>query len=121
MIPQYHGCISGMSRLYLPTGSKPFPFATDDERELLINRLWELRYAVPTARQMDISQLRDYVAYAEERVIEDAEADKKEEAAARKKMKGMSQKQVVGAMKEFLNWKYKKEGKEHRYDLNKEK
>jgi hypothetical protein len=69
---------------------------------------------------MDISKLRDYVAYAEERVKQDEEFDKKEEAKARKKMKGMSQKQVVDAMKEFLNWKYRKEGKEHRYDLNKE-
>jgi hypothetical protein len=107
------------NRLWLPTGSKPFPFATDDERELLINRLWELRYAVPTARQMELSKLRDYVAYAEKRVADDEEAAKKEEAEARDKMKGMSQEQVLGAMKEFLNWRNKKQGREGQYDLNK--
>ena len=106
-----------MARLWLPTGSKPFPFAKDDEKELLINRLWELRYGVPGARQMEVQQLRDYVAFAEKRVTEDEDADKKEEAKAKNKMKDMSTKQVVGAMKEFLNWKYKKQGKKHQYDL----
>ena len=108
-----------MTRLYLPTGRKPFPLATDDDKELLINRLWELRYAVPGARQMEVQQLRDYVAFAEERVAEDEVAAKKEEAKARKKMSNMSQEQVVGAMKEFLNWKNKREGREGQYDLNK--
>lgn len=63
---------------------------------------------------MEISQLKDYVAYAEERVVQDEEANKK---AAEKKMKKMAPDQVKGAMKEYLNWKYKKQGKEHRYAL----
>lgn len=109
----------GMSRLWLPTGRKPFPFATDDDKELLINRLWELRYAVPGARQMEVQQLRDYVAFAEERVAEDIVADKKEESKAKTKLNKMSREQVVGAMKEFLNWRNKKQGREGQYDLNK--
>lgn len=103
-----------MTRLWLPTGRKPF-FNAKDEREHLINRLWELRYSVPGAKGMEVQQLKDYVAYAEERVIQDEEANKK---AAEKKMKKMAPDQIKGAMKEYLNWKYRKEGKEHRYAIN---
>ncbi len=105
-----------MTRLWLPTGRKPFPEAKD-EKERLINRLWELKYAVPGARQMEVPQLRDYVDYAAGRVKQDEEVAKKEELKAKDKMKDMTTEQVVGAMKEYLNWKYKKEGKKHQYDL----
>ena len=68
---------------------------------------------------MEVQQLRDYVAYAEKRVDEDEETVRKEESKAKTKLNKMSQNQVVGAIKEFLNWKYRREGKKQRYDLNK--
>ena len=107
--------MSGMpSKIWLPTGRKPFPTAKD-EKETLINRLWELKYAVPGAKGMEVQQLKDYVQFAEERVAEDEEAAKKEEAKARKKMDGMSQDQVIGAMKEYLNWRARKRGEKGKY------
>ena len=67
---------------------------------------------------MEVQQLKDYVQFAEERVAEDEEAARKEEATARTKMDGMSQEQVIGAMKEYLNWRAKKRGEPGRYAIN---
>ena len=106
-----------MTRLWLPTGRKPF-FNPKDEREHLINRLWELRYSVPGAKGMEVQQLKDYVQFAEERFTEDKVTEQKEKEEAEKKLSKMAPDQVKGAMKEYLNWKYRKEGKEHRYAIN---
>jgi len=103
-----------MSKIWLPTGRKPFP-DPKGERDHLINRLWELKYAVPGAKGMDVKQLKDYVQYAEYRVNEDEEAAKKEELEAKDKISKMSPDQITGAIKEFLNWKYRKEGKKEKY------
>ena len=103
-----------MARLWLPTGRDPFPTAKD-EKETLIHRLWELKYAVPGAKGMDAQQLRDYVHFAEERVAEDELAAKKEELDAKDKMADMNKDQVIGAMKEFLNWRAAKRGEKGRY------
>lgn len=103
-----------MSRLWLPTGRKPYA-NPKDEREILINRLWELRYGVPGARQMELQQLRDYVAFAEKRVEEQQAEDEKDALAATAKMAKMTPDQITGAIKEFLNWKYRKAGEQKKY------
>lgn len=105
-----------MSKIWLPTGRKPF-IDPHGEKEELINKLWELRYSVPGAKGMEVQQLKDYVQFAEERFIEDEEEVKKDELAAKDKLEKMSSEDIKGAMKEFLNWKYRREGKEHRYAL----
>ena len=103
-----------MARLWLPTGRKPF-FEPKDDKEHLINRLWELRYACPGAKGLEVQQLKDYVAFAEKRVVEDEEVAKKEEEKARSKMDVMSRDQIVGAMKEFINWRARKRGEKVKY------
>lgn len=57
------------NRLFLPLQRpKLFP---KDERDHLINRLFELRYLVPDAEKLDILHLRDIVQYAEEKAVEE--------------------------------------------------
>jgi hypothetical protein len=93
-----------MARLYLPVGSKP-NIAPKDEREELMNKLWELRYWIPGAKNLEVQQLRDYVDYAKYRVAQD---DAIEAKKAQEKLATMSQEQISGAIKEFLAWKNKK-------------
>ena len=90
-----------MAKLFLPVGSKPSLYP-DNERAELMNRLWDARYWVPGAKDMEIQQLRDYVDYAEYRVKEDEE---KEAKLAAEKINKMSPEQVRGALNEFFEWR----------------
>ncbi len=85
----------------------PYPLAQDDERELLINRLWKLRFAIPGAKDMELQQLRDYVAYCEARVKQDDEVQAR---AGAEKVAQMSPAQVAGALKEYIAYKRNRMG-----------
>ena len=93
------------TRLWLPVGTPPHPFP-NSERDELMNRLWNARYHVPGADRLEIQQLRDYVAYAEERT--------RQELARRSRIaqppNTMDRNQVREALKAYLAWRRKRRG-----------
>ena len=95
-----------MSRLYLPLG-KSNPYQNPkDERESLLSRLWESRYIIPNPQSIELSYLQDIVQYAERRFIDD---ELKNKLAAEAKIVKMGNKQIKGALSEFMKWRRKKE------------
>jgi hypothetical protein len=97
------------SRIYLPM--QPPVFFPQNERDQLINRLYELRYLVPDAKTLDIMHLRDIVQYAEEKAVAEKVARIKAGAEIAAKM---PPEQVKAALSEFIkkrNKKLRSEGK----------
>ena len=91
-------------KLYLPIGTKPF-IQPRTEREELVNRLWNARYAVPGAKQMEIEQLRDFVDYAEGRAAEDNAKIALEKTRTKQDIDN-----AVAFLKEYQAWRNKKRG-----------
>jgi LPS O-antigen subunit length determinant protein (WzzB/FepE family) len=75
------------------------------ERDVLKNKLYELHYLVPDADAIDLSQLRDIVQYAEQKVV--AEKLARVQAGAEIASK-MSPEQLKQALKEYLEWRKRK-------------
>jgi hypothetical protein len=96
-----------MSRIYLPIGarSKPYP-NPQTERENLLNRLWEARTVIPGAREMSVSQLKDYVQRQEFKLKEEMIVNAKKQQRI---ISAYEQEQARGALKEYLAWKRRKE------------
>lgn len=99
-----------MSRLYLPVGAHNSPYPSPrNEREELLQRLWETRTLVPGAKDMEIQQLRDYVAAQETKQASGhydrvAPATKTSEPLTPDRLR-----QVQGALREYINWRAKRE------------
>ena len=96
-----------MSRLWLPTGSKPHPFPSG-EREELMNRLWTARYLVPGAKTLELSELRDLVQFAEGRNQERLNVEEAKVRAGAEIVSRMPKEQVVGALREYARWRRRK-------------
>ncbi len=97
-----------MPRLYLPTHqfSTPYP-NPQNEREELLNRLYETRTLLPGAREMPIEQLRDYVQNQEgkERT---GHYDKYVTKRTADAVNARKREQEIGALREFAEWRRKK-------------
>jgi len=75
------------------------------ERDVLKNKLHELRYLVPDADTLDIQHLRDITQYAEHKVV--AEKLARIQAGAEIAAK-MSPEEVKKALKEYIQWRQRK-------------
>lgn len=98
-----------MPRLYLPIGSKPH-LVEDTERQRLKNRLWELRVLVPEADQLELSHLRDIVQSQEHKIAAQQARESALVNLGQQIVNAMSPEQVKGALKEFLDWRRKRQG-----------
>lgn len=85
-----------MARLYLPIGRRPFS-NPQNEREELLNELWDLRVSLPGAGQMETEFIRD--------VVQRARTKHKEEVArelAAAPVKRLSDEQVAIGLREYI-------------------
>ena len=71
-------------------------------------RIWDARYILPDAERMDLSELKDFVDFAEERYREDVLKETMEILKGKEIVDKMEKEQVKGALKEFLAWKHKR-------------
>ena len=71
------------ARIWLPLGHAP-KCAPKTEREQLMQRLYEARYLVPGAEDLELNYLRDLVQACEEKKRKQDEVDKIKAAAAAK-------------------------------------
>lgn len=92
------------NKIYLPIGRPPVA-NPQTERDVLKNKLHELRYLVPDADSLDISQLRDIVQYVEQKVVKEKIARIKAGAAIAAKM---SPEEVKKALNEYIKWRKRK-------------
>ncbi|KKK46663.1 hypothetical protein LCGC14_3162990 [marine sediment metagenome] len=95
-------------RFWLPPG--PINPAPKDEKDYLLNEIKELGYFIPGARDLELQYLRDLRDSCKEKKAKQDEVDKKAAEAGRKAVEAMDQKQVQGALKEYLDWRRKKRG-----------
>lgn len=94
------------SRLWLPLGRRPHP-APQDERQVLINELFELRTLIPNARSMELSELRDHVQKIRHQTKARAELESKLFVPTSTRPLA----EVAGALREFVQWRRRKQGK----------
>ncbi len=95
-----------MTRIYLPIGAQREPYPRPkDERENLLNRLWHARTMIPGSRTMPISQLRDYVQRQEFKLKEEM---LQKATQIQKQISVQEHNHIVGALKEYLAWRRKK-------------
>lgn len=92
------------AQLILPTGIKRYPLPRN-EREELLNRLYELRVLLPDAENMEVQQLRDYVQWQEYRAAERARQAAQEIARTPR----YSREEIVGALKEYFAWRRRRQ------------
>ena len=84
-----------------------------DERDRLLNRLVELRVILPDAEQMEMTKLRDYVQWQEERAEHHAKAALLRPAHQPKKL---SREQVITGLREYHEYrKARREGRRRLY------
>lgn len=99
-----------MVRLYLPIGARNEPYSyAKNEREELLNRLWHARTMIPGSGTMPISQLRDYVHRQEFKLKEELIQKTKK---IQKQVSVQEHEQTIGALKEYLAWRRRKQRKE---------
>jgi len=84
--------------LWLPIRSQLRPVR--EERDLLLNRLVELRVLVPGAKDLELSELRDLVQWQEERKADDIKKALWRPAYRPKKL---SRQQVVIGLREYYH------------------
>ena len=82
------------------------------KRDVLLNRLYACKTLIPGATTMPIEELGDYVDMAERKHVDHM---KKAEEAAKKKaaMIVPIYADQLGAVREFLNWRRMKEGRNY--------
>ena len=93
-------------RLFLPMGARsgPHPYP-QNEREELLQRLWETNTLMPEARTMEIEALRDYVVAQEEKIRQGHYTKLNQTATVTPEQV----RQARGALKEYLDWRRKKQ------------
>ena len=96
-------------KVWLPLGHAPRR-APNTEREQLMQRLYEARYLVPGAEDLELNYLRDLVQACEEKKQKQDEVDKIKAVAAAKMLNEMSPEQRRGALREFLAWRKRRRG-----------
>ena len=98
-----------MSRLYLPIGSnhEPYPNPQTRKQELL-NRLWRTRTLIPGARNFSEEELRDHVQKQEAKYKTEIEKSSK---IAQRVVSQYEHDQVIGAIKEYLEWRRKRKNR----------
>jgi len=102
-----------MAKIYLPIGHKPTPPKT--KREEYMHRIWDARYILPGAEKMELSLVKDFADFAEERYAEDLAIEELKVAKGKDIVDNMSREQTKGALREFLNWRARKKGKPELY------
>ena len=75
-----------------------------------MQRLYDARYLVPGAEDLELPYLRDIVQAAEEKKRKQDEIDKIKAAAAEKILNEMSPEQRKGAISEFMRWRKRRRG-----------
>lgn len=95
-----------MSKIYLPIGYKPAEPKT--KREEYMHRIWDSRYILPGAEKMELTELKDFVDFAEKRCREDLLKETMEILKGKDIVDNMEKKQVKGALNEFLSWRRKR-------------
>ena len=98
------------AKIWLPLGRAPTR-TPKTEREQLMQRLYEVRYLVPGAEDLELSYLRDIVQACEEKKRKQDAEDKVKAAAAGKLLDDMDPAQRQGALKEFLKWRKRRRGR----------
>ncbi len=84
-----------------------------------MNRIFDARYVLPGAEDMELTELKDFVQFAEERYAEDLRTEMMSILHGKEIVDKMEQEEAKGALREFLNWRAKKRGQEQPYDQNK--
>ena len=92
-----------MSKIYLPIGFKPTE--PKSKREEYMHRIWDARYVLPGAEKMDLTELKDFVDFAEERYQEDLLKETMEILKGKEIVSKMEKEHVKGALNEFLDWR----------------
>lgn len=90
------------SRLYLPM-DRPYP-RPSNEREELLNRLFETKTLLPDARTMEIEQLREYVQ-AQEAKQRSGYYDRVAPTQDQAPMTPEEAREVRQALKEIIAWR----------------
>jgi hypothetical protein len=79
-----------------------------NEREDLLNRLWDTRTLIPGAEQMELSELRDRVQ-AQEGKMSEGYYDKKAPAKRKAPMTAKEMADARGALKEYSDWRRRRQ------------
>ncbi len=99
-----------MTKLWLPTHQYAKPYMSpQNEREDLLNRLWETRTLMPGAEDMELGELRDRVQ-AQEGKETQGHYDKRFPSKRAAPMGSDERRHAVGALKEYAAWRRKREG-----------
>lgn len=94
-----------VATLWLPLGRRPKVYP-QDERDQLINELYDLRTLIPNARTMELSELRDQVQAVRHKTAARAAVESKLLLPTR----SHSVEEVAGALREFVQWRRRRRG-----------
>ena len=100
-----------MPQVWLPTGQVHRPHLNpQSEREVLMNKLWDMRYLVPHADKLEVQQLRDIVEACERKNKDRNAQVVRDQAAALERLSKVNYAEVAEGLKEFFAWKRRKLG-----------